>query len=94
MLNRRLSALDSSLTPRSRSLAVAMMLNPLTARISLLSSGTGSVFSDSIVMSVSWTSLGTRVSSSTRTILPAVIPRMTGLGTTASSVGPLASSSA
>ena len=48
VLNRRRSALDSSLTPRSRSLAVAMTLKPLRACTSVPSSGIGSVFSDRI----------------------------------------------
>jgi hypothetical protein len=52
------------------------------------SSATGSVFSLSSVMSASCTSLGIRVSSSMRTTLPSRIARITGLGTSASSVGP------
>ena len=94
MLNRRRSALDSSLTPRSRSLAVAITLKPLRACTSVFSSGTGSVFSDRIVISASCTSDGIRVSSSTRAIAPVRIARMTGLGTSAASVGPSASSRA
>ena len=94
VLNRRRSADDSSLTPRSRSFAVAMMLNPLRACTSSPNSGMGSVFSDRIVMSVSCTSDGTRVSSSTRAIAPSSIARYTGLGTSAARDGPSASSRA
>ena len=67
-------AADRSFTPRSRSLAVAIRLNPLTACTSLPSSGMGSVFSDSTVISASCTSAGIRVSSSTRTMRPAASP--------------------
>ena len=91
MLKRRRSALESSLMPRSRSLAVAIRLKPRTAATSVLSSGTGSVFSDRIMTSASWTSDGIRVSSSTRAIDPARIARYTGLGTSAASLGPSAS---
>ena len=45
-------------------------------------------------MSVSCTSAGIRVSSSTRAIFPSRIARMTGDGTSASADGPFASSSA
>ena len=69
VLNRRRSAEDSSFTPRSRSLAVAITLKPLAAWTSMPSSGTGSVFSDRIVISASCTSDGMRVSSSMRAIL-------------------------
>ena len=58
------------------------------------SSGIGSVFSDRMVISVSCTSVGMRVSSSTRAILPASIARIIGLGTSACSGGPSASSRA
>lgn len=94
MLNRRRRALDSSLTPRSRSLAVAMTLNPRTAWTSCPSSGMGSVFSDRIVMSESCTSAGMRVSSSIRVVMPSDMARMSGLGTRASRLGPCASSRA
>ena len=53
VLNRRRRAEDRSLTPRSRSFAVAMTLNPFAACTSVASSGTGSVFSDKIVISAS-----------------------------------------
>ena len=92
VLNRRRSAEESSLTPRSRSLAVAMTLKPLTAWTSWPSSGTGSVFSDSTVISASWTSLGIRVSSSIRARPPVRIAVITGDGTSAPAVGPSASS--
>ena len=53
VLKRRRSALlESSLTPRSRSLAVAMALKPLAACTSSPSSGMGRVFSERMVMSV------------------------------------------
>ena len=54
----------------------------------------GSVFSESIVISVSCTSAGTRVSSSSRTSAPLSMARIMGLGTSAARLGPLASSSA
>ena len=60
------------MTPRSRSLAVAITLKPWTAWTSSSSSGIGSVFSDRIVISASCTSDGMRVSSSTRASLPAL----------------------
>ena len=82
------------MTPRSRSFAVAMTLKPLRACTSSLSSGIGSVFSDRIVMSVSCTSAGIRVSSSTRAMRPSAMARKTGLGTSASRDGPSASSRA
>ena len=69
MLKRRLRALESSLTPLSRLLAVAMTLKPLVAWTSEFSSGIGSVFSERMVMRESWTSAGMRVSSSTRAML-------------------------
>ena len=90
VLNRLRSALDRSFTPRSRSLAVAMTLKPRTACNSVPSSGTGSVFSDKMVISASCTSDGIRVSSSTRAIWPPAIARITGLGTSASRDGPSA----
>ena len=92
VLKRRRSALDSSLTPRSRSLAVAIRLKPRTACTSSPSSGIGSVFSDRTVIRLSCTSAGMRVSSSTRAVMPSAIARITGLGTRASRLGPLASS--
>ena len=58
------------------------------------SSGTGSVFSDSTVISASCTSAGIRVSSSIRTTLPARIAVMTGEATSASGDGPSAISRA
>jgi hypothetical protein len=94
VLNRRRSAEDSSLTPRSRSLAVAITLNPLRACTSAFSSGTGRVRSDSTVMSESWTSDGIRVSSSTRAMLPVAMARSTGLSTSAARDGPSAISRA
>jgi hypothetical protein len=68
-----------------------MTLKPLTACTSPPSSGIGSVFSERIVISVSWTSEGTRVSSSTRAMLPVSIARITGLATRAAGEGPSAS---
>ncbi len=94
VLNRRRSAEDSSFTPRSRSLAVAMTENPLAACTSMPSSGTGRVFSDRIVISASCTSDGIRVSSSTRAIRPSAIAVITGDGTIAARLGPSASSRA
>ncbi len=94
VLKRRRRALESSLTPLSRSLAVAIRLKPRTAWTSSPSSGIGSVFSDRMVIRVSCTSAGMRVSSSTRAIMPSAMARMTGLGTRASRLGPLASSCA
>ena len=91
VLKRRRSAALRSFTPRSRSLAVAMTLKPLTACTSLFSSGIGRVFSDSTVTSASCTSDGRRVSSSTRAIEPVCIARMTGLSTSAARLGPSAS---
>ena len=94
MLKRRRSALDSSFTPRSRSFAVAITLKPLAAWTSVSSSGTGRVFSLSTVISASCTSLGIRVSSSTRAIRPSRMAVITGDGTSAPAVGPSASSRA
>ena len=94
VLKRRRSAEDSSLTPLSRSFAVAMTLNPLSACASSPSSGIGSVFSDRMVISASWTSAGIRVSSSIRAIAPWRIAVITGDGTSACSLGPSASSRA
>ena len=62
MLKRRRRAEESSLTPRSRLLAVAITLKPLTAWTSSPSSAIGSDFSDRIVIRASWTSDGIRVS--------------------------------
>ena len=76
--------------PLSRSFAVAMTLKPLRAWTSVASSEIGSVFSDRIVISASWTSDGIRVSSSIRAIFASVIARCTGLGTSAASLGPWA----
>ncbi len=92
VLKRRRRALESSFTPRSRSLAVAIRLKPRTACVSPPSSGTGRVFSERMVIRLSWTSAGMRVSSSTRAILPSAIARITGEGTRASRLGPWASS--
>ena len=94
MLNRRLSADDSSFTPRSRSLAVAMTLKPCRAWTSSSSSGMGRVFSDRMVMRASCTSDGMRVSSSIRATAPRSMARMTGLATTAARDGPSARSRA
>ena len=71
-LNRRLSAEDRSLTPRSRLLAVAMMEKPGLAKTMLSSSSSGmeTYFSDRIEISASCTSLVERVSSSNRPITP------------------------
>ena len=71
-----------------------MTLNPFAAWTSVPSSGTGSVFSLSTVISASCTSLGIRVSSSTRAIRPSRIAVMIGDGTSAPAVGPSASSRA
>jgi hypothetical protein len=90
VLKRRRSALESSFTPRSRSFAVAITLKPLLAWTSTPSSGTGSVFSESTVMRASCTSEGMRVSSSTRTSRASRMAVMTGLATSAASVGPSA----
>ena len=90
-MNRRLRADERSLTPRSRSLAEAMTLKPLAAWTSVSSSGTGSVFSDRMVMRASWTSDGMRVSSSPRARRPYCMARMIGLGTRADINGPSAS---
>ena len=91
-LKRRFSAEDSSLTPLSRLLAVAMMLKPRVALMASFSSGMGSVFSLSTVMSVSCVSEPMRVSSSKRTILPSSMARISGVATIASRDGPLARS--
>ena len=91
VLKRRLSALDNSFTPRSRLFAVAITLNPFVACTSSFNSGIGKVFSDKIVINVSCTSAGMRVSSSTRASLPSCIARIIGLATKASREGPLAS---
>ena len=90
VLKRRCKALESSFTPRSRSLAVAMMLKPRVACTSVLSSGMGKVFSERIVIKASCTSDGMRVSSSIRTNWPCCMPCITGLGTKARSEGPSA----
>jgi hypothetical protein len=82
------------LTPRSRSFAVAITVNPLAAWTSLPSSGIGRVFSDRIVIRLSWTSAGIRVSSSIRATLPSRIACIIGEGTSASWDGPCASSCA
>ena len=74
-LNRRVSALERSFTPLSRLFAVPITLNPRRAWTSIPSSGMGSVFSESIVINVSCTSLGMRVSSSTRAIFPSRMAR-------------------
>jgi len=71
-----------------------MTENPCTACTSMPSSGTGSVFSDRIVISASCTSEGIRVSSSTRAIRPSAIAVMTGDGIIAAFDGPSASSRA
>ena len=94
MLKRRRRAADSSLTPLSRLLAVAMTLKPFSACTSVPSSGIGRVFSESSVMSASWTSVGMRVSSSIRATRPAAMARISGPGTRALSDGPSASNRA
>ena len=68
-----------------------MTLKPLVAWTSVSSSGTGSVFSERMVMRASWTSDGMRVSSSTRASRPSRMARITGLGTRAAIDGPSAS---
>ena len=65
-LKRRFSAEDSSFTPLSRLLAVAMTLKPRRACTASFSSGIGRIFSESTVISVSCTSEPMRVSSSSR----------------------------
>ena len=70
-------ALDISLTPRSRILAVAITLNPGRAwstRSASRSSGTIITFSESTLTSESWISGGQRVISSNRTITPSRMP--------------------
>ncbi|CAM5685999.1 hypothetical protein SCALM49S_05503 [Streptomyces californicus] len=62
VLNRRRSALDSSLTPRSRSLAVAMRLNPRTASPPGPAREPGGSSRTGCVMSASCTSAGIGVS--------------------------------
>ena len=94
VLNRRIKALDRSFTPLSRLLAVAITLKPLTAWTSVFNSGTGSDFSERMVISVSCTSLGMRVSSSTRAMRPDSMAIIIGLGTRALREGPSASSRA
>jgi len=78
----------------SRLLAVAMTLKPRWASTAELSSGIGSVFSDNTVIRVSCTSEPMRVSSSSRTMVPSSMARISGVGTSASRDGPLARSSA
>ncbi len=90
VLKRRFNALESSFTPRSRLLAVAIRLKPFTAWTSLFSSGIGNDFSDRIEISVSCTSEGILVNSSTRAIFPACIASLTGPGTSAFVEGPSA----
>ena len=87
-MKRRFKALESSFTPLSRLLAVAMTEKPGTAWNSMPSSGTGKVFSDSTVIKVSCTSAGMRVSSSIRAILPSFMALTSGLGISAFSDGP------
>ena len=81
-LKRRLSAVESSFTPRSRALAVAMMLKPGRAKTTLspFSSGIVMYFSERIEISASWTSLLHRVSSSNRPIRPCCMAVMIGEG--------------
>ena len=90
VLKRRFKALESSLTPLSLLLAVAITLKPRIACISLSSSGTGRVFSERMVINVSCTSEPTRVNSSIRASLPSRIARITGVCTKAPSLGPSA----
>ncbi|MOA09278.1 hypothetical protein D3C78_1290980 [compost metagenome] len=92
VLKRRFNALESSLTPLSLLLAVAIRLKPFTACTSVFNSGIGNVFSERMVINVSCTSELIRVSSSTLTILPSFIPRITGVSTIASATGPAESS--
>jgi hypothetical protein len=81
-LKRRFSADDSSLTPRSRAFAVAMMLNPGRAKttFSPFNSGIVMYFSERIEIIASCTSLLHRVSSSNRPISPCCIAVMIGEG--------------
>ena len=81
-LNRRLSADERSLTPRSRLFAVAMMEKPGWANTMLSSSSSGieTYFSDRIEISASCTSLVERVSSSNRPMTPRSIAVMIGDG--------------
>jgi hypothetical protein len=81
-LNRRFRADDRSLTPRSRALAVAMMLKPGLAKTTLspFSSGIVMYFSDRMEIRASCTSLLQRVSSSKRPISPCCIDVMIGDG--------------
>src|SRR5690606_29454430 len=94
-LNRRFSAEDRSLTPRSRLLAVAMTEKPGLAKTMLSlpplsSSGTEMYFSERMEISASWTSLVERVSSSKRPIAPVSIAVMMGEGIIDSRDWPLA----
>lgn len=75
-LKRRLRALDISLTPRSRVLAVPMMLKPRRARTTPASPSSGTIITLSLMLesSVSWTSWGVRVISSKRTSIPSRMP--------------------
>ena len=81
-LNRRLRAVERSLTPRSRALAVAMMLKPGRAKTTLSSFSSGIVmyFSERIEINASCTSLLQRVSSSNRPIRPCCMEVMIGEG--------------
>ena len=75
-LNRRLSALDISCTPRSRVLAVPITLKPgraYSTRSGPTSSGTIIIFSERMLTSVFWISGGQRVISSNRASSPSRI---------------------
>ena len=73
---------------------MAITLNPCRACALKPSSGTGSDFSDRMVISASCTSDGMRVNSSTRAIAPVSIATITGDGTSAARDGPSVSSRA
>ena len=96
-LNRRLSALDISCTPRSRMFAVASTLKPGAAKTvasSPSSSGTCSTLSDSRLIRLSWISGWTRVISSNRQSTPRCMASYMGPRTSARGEGPSASSNA
>ncbi len=95
-LKRRLSAADISETPRSRMFAVAITVKPGAAAAVAygvpVSSGTAIRRSERIETSASCTSGRQRVISSTRATRPARMAARTGESTSASSLGPFASS--
>jgi len=93
-LNRRFSADDMSLTPRSRVFAVAITAKPRRAGTTSSSSGTATCFSDNTEIKASCTSAAQRVSSSSLTTWPCCMPRRIGLSTSARRLGPSAINSA